>query len=181
MAELEPAAGFTERVLAATLPRRRDRWAGLAARWASGWASLLARPRIAWEAGYVGAVAVWLVVSVFGAPFEAATLRPAVASPAKIVDGLTTRAATLGQHTWNATGGRSREAWRDLQTDLSRRYQRSEGAIDALRQNGGRLKTAALELDLEESGQALKAMTREARSAWERFADTPDKNDAATN
>jgi hypothetical protein len=43
------------------------------------------------------------------------------------------------------------------------------------------LKTAALELDLEESGQALKAMTSEARSACEQFADTPDKNDAATN
>jgi predicted anti-sigma-YlaC factor YlaD len=181
MAEIEPAAGFTEQVLAATLPRRRDRWAGLAARWARGWASLLARPRIAWEAGYVGAVAVWLVISVLGPPFEAASLRPAVASPVKVIDSLTTRATTLGQHTWDATGGRSREAWRDLQTDLSLRYQRTEVAIDALRQNGEKLKTAALELDLEASGEALKAMRDEARSAWERFADVPDDTNENTN
>jgi len=177
MAELEPAAGFVEEVLAATLPRRSP-WAGLAARWARAWTTLLARPRIAWEAGYVGTVALWLVVSVLGAPFQASTPLPSVESSAKIVDDVKHRVSTLGRRAWDATGGRGQEAWDGLQSDISRRYRRTEGALDAMRQDGDRLKQAALEFDLEESGQALKALTNDARSAWERFANAPEASDA---
>jgi predicted anti-sigma-YlaC factor YlaD len=177
MAELEPAAGFVEEVLAATLPRR-NRWTELAAGWARGWAALLARPRIAWEAGYIGAVAVWLVVSVLGAPFQASTPLPSAESSAKIVDDVKSRVSTFGRRAWDATGGRGQEAWDDLQSDVFRRYRRTEGALDAMRQDGERLKDAALGFDLEESGQALKALTSDARSAWEQFADPPEAADA---
>jgi predicted anti-sigma-YlaC factor YlaD len=177
MAELEPAPGFVEGVLAATLPRRSP-WAGLAARWARGLSALLARPRIAWEAGYVGTVAFWLVASVLGAPFQASTPLPSAESSTKIVEDVTSRVATISRRAWDATGGRGQEAWDGLQSDVSRRYHRTEGALDALRHDGQRLKQAALEFDLGRSGQALKAMTRDAHSAWERFASAPEASDA---
>jgi predicted anti-sigma-YlaC factor YlaD len=177
LAELEPTGGFVEEVLAATLPRR-SRWADLAARWSRGWAALLARPRIAWEAGYIGTVALWLVVSVFGAPFQASTPLPSAESSAKIVDDVKHRVSTFGRRTWDATGGRGHAAWDDLQSDIFRRYRRTEGALDAMRQDGERLKQAARGFDLEESGQAWKALTSDARSAWERFANVPEVSDA---
>lgn len=177
MAEIEPAAGFVEEVLVATLPRRSP-WAGLAARWARAWAALMARPRIAWEAGYVGTAALWLVVSVLGAPFQASTALPAVESSAKIVDDVKHRVSTLGRRAWDVTGGRGQDAWDGLQFDISRRYLRTEGALDAMRHDGERLKQAALELDLAKSSQALKALTSDVRSAWERFANAPEASDA---
>lgn len=176
MAELEPAAGFVEEVMAATLPPP-SRWEGFAARCSRGWAALLARPRIAWEAGYIGAVAMWLVVSVLGAPFQASTPLPSAESSAKIVDDVTQRVSTIGRRAWNATGGRGQEAWDGLQSDIARRYRHTESSLDALRRNGERLRQAALEFDLAESGQALKALTSDARTAWERFANAPEAAD----
>jgi hypothetical protein len=168
MAEIRPAPGFVEQVTAATLPRPC-----LAARWARGWAALVARPRIAWEAGYVGAVAVWLAVSLSGAPFQASIPLPSPPAPTEIVEEVTGRASTLGRRAWSATGGRGVESWSGLRFDLSRRYRRTEEARDGLRRNGERLGDAALQLDLQESGEAWKAMTKEARSFWERLTDDP--------
>jgi predicted anti-sigma-YlaC factor YlaD len=179
MAEIEPAAGFVEEVLAATLPRP-SRWADLASRWSRGWAALLARPRIAWEAGYIGAVAVWLVVGVVGAPFQASPPLPSAENSAKIVDDVTQRVSAFGRRAWEATGGRGQQAWDGLQSDIARRYRHTESSRDALRRDGERLKQAALELDLEESGQALKALTSDARSVWDRFASAPEAADAVS-
>lgn len=79
MAEMEPAAGFTAQVVAATAGRRVAAWgalwAGLAERWAwpaavrdraaSAWDRVLARPRLSLELAYLATV---LLVIVIGNP-----------------------------------------------------------------------------------------------------------------
>jgi anti-sigma factor RsiW len=179
MARLEPGAGFVEEVLAATLPRP-DRWADLVSRWARGWASLIQRPRIAWEAGYVGAAAVWIVVSVFGAPFQASVPLPSSEAPAKIVDGVKTHVTQFGRRAWAATGGRGVDTWNGVQGEIHERYRRSEGALDEIRHNSERLKNALFDFDVQESGRAWSELTDDARSAWKRFASDPETTDAAT-
>ena len=169
MAELQPASSFVGDVLAQTSHKPR-RWAELAERLQSGWAALIARPRIAWEAGYVGAIGVWLLFSVMGAPAPAA-------STVVVVDEVRDGIGALGRNAWDETGGRGIEAWLGLQSGFAERYRRTTPVIDELRRDGDRLKQAAMSLDLEESGEALKALTGDARNAWERFRTNPDAND----
>jgi predicted anti-sigma-YlaC factor YlaD len=179
MARLEPAAGFVERVLAATLPRP-GRWAKLTDRWARGWAALIARPRIAWEGGYVGAVGVWLVVSIFGAPFQASTALPSAESSVQMVEEVTSHVARFGRRTWDVTGGRGVDTWTGLRTDVRERYRRTEGALGDLRQDGERLKDALFRFDLRGSGRAWTELTNDARSVWERFSTDQETPEAAT-
>jgi anti-sigma factor RsiW len=180
MAEIQPGPGFVEAVLAATLPQP-SRWSALAARWARGWADLVARPRIAWEAGYLGSMALWLVFSVFGAPFEASSVPlPAADAPVKIVDGLTSRVTTFGQRTWEVTGGRGLATWNGLHDDLYERFQRSEASRIDLRRNGANLKDALLDFDLKESGRAWSGLTGDARTVLKQFAGDAPAADTAT-
>ena len=74
-ASLQPDPGLVHDVLAITHTRKR-RWAGVLATsgLSTSWARLLARPRIAMEAGYVAAVMLWLVL---GASSSASPLRAA--------------------------------------------------------------------------------------------------------
>jgi len=177
MAEIRPAPGLVEQVTAATRPRP-ERRAALAARWAWTWAGLVARPRIAWEAGYVGAVGVWLVVSLFGSPFRASLPLPYPPPPTEIVEEVTERAATLGQRAWSATGGRGLDTWNGFYIDVSGRYRRTEPARDALRRDGKRLTRAAWQLDLEQGARAWNDLANDARSAWERFTNATEATDS---
>jgi hypothetical protein len=79
LATLDPGAGFADAVLARTslaaagrAPSRSQRWRELPQRLAGAWDRLLARPRIGFELGYVGAL---LILLVFGNP--AATVQAA--------------------------------------------------------------------------------------------------------
>ena len=167
MAEVHPPAEFTVSVLAATTGPLPTRWAVWGERMARGWAALATRPRIAWEAGYVGAVAIWLVVSMVGVPFQAAPPLPLVEDSTRIVDGVKTRVSTLGRRSWN--GGV--EAWHGLQTEATVRYSRSEDALDAMRESGRQLRNTAVEA----SSTAWSELTINARSAWDRLStNTPE-------
>ena len=66
LAEMDPGAGFTERVLLAT--SRKPAPAGWRARASGAWWALVRRPRFAWEAAYVATVC-WVLV--FGNPVGA--------------------------------------------------------------------------------------------------------------
>jgi len=66
LAEMDPGAGFTERILQHT--SRRVAPAGWRARASAAWGGLVRRPRFAWEAAYVATVC-WVLV--FGNPVGA--------------------------------------------------------------------------------------------------------------
>lgn len=66
LAEMDPGAGFTERILRHTSRRpAAERWR---ASWLAGWRALVSRPRFAWEAAYVATLA---LVLAFGNPLSA--------------------------------------------------------------------------------------------------------------
>ena len=66
LADMDPGAGFTERVLRAT--SRKPAPQGWRARVSGAWRALVRRPRFAWEAAYVATVC-WVLV--FGNPVGA--------------------------------------------------------------------------------------------------------------
>ena len=178
MAALTPDGGFVGDVLAATSSRRHP-WSDLATRWADAWAGLLARPRIAWEAGYIGAMALWLVFSTVGAPLLAS--RPPLPSreaSAELIDEVQGRVSALGQQAWSATGGQGLSAWQEFQSGLTDRYRGTAAAREDLRVHGVQLKNAALELDLVESGQALRGLKEDTRTVLSRLVASPDETDS---
>ena len=69
-AALRPDGGLVDDVLARTLPRPR-RWSRLLDGVRDAGRRLLARPRIAWEAGYVAALVVWLISGASASPLQA--------------------------------------------------------------------------------------------------------------
>lgn len=167
MAELVPGEDFVGGVLAAIRPRP-SRWVGIAASWVASWNALLARPRLAWEAGYIGAVAMWFVWGALGTPISAAAARD-LAAPTTVVRAVGDQVTNLGQQAWAVSGGKGLEAFGGVTTDLATRYERTEPARFDLQLHGSRLKTAALELDVQESRKAFKELKWDARFIWERF------------
>ena len=173
MATLEPAGDFVGDVLAATSARPRP-WADLGARWARTWAGLLERPRIAWELGYIGGMALWLVVGTFGAPLLAA--RPPLPSrdaSARFVESVQGRVTDFGQKAWSATGGQGLQAWQGFKSGVTDRYQGTAAAREGVRVHSAQLKDAALGLDFEQSGQALRELSKDAQSVWLGMASSP--------
>ncbi len=71
LAELEPHPGFADAVVAAIAPDEPS-WAQARTPW---WIALLGRSRVAWEAGYVGAIVLWLVFGASWAPLRATSER----------------------------------------------------------------------------------------------------------
>ena len=177
MAVLALDGGFVGDVLAATSSHRRP-WSDLEAWWTRAWAGWVARPRFALEAGYIGAMAMWLFFSTVGAPLLAS--RPALPSreaSAQLVETVQSRVSALGQEAWSATGGQGLSAWQQFKSGVTDRYRGTAAAREDLRLHGAQLKNAALELDLVESGQALREMEEDARSVLSRLASSPDETD----
>ena len=123
----------------------------------------------------------WIVVSLFGAPFQASSLPlPSAEAPAKIVGGVATHVTTFGRRAWGATGGRGVETWNGFQSDLHERYRRTEDARLDLRRSGTQFRNSLSDFDFEQSGRALTEITGDARSVLKQFASDPDAADTAT-
>jgi hypothetical protein len=90
MAELDPGATFTQRVLAATSRRQisKPRGREILAEW---WRSVIRRPRFAWEAAYAGALLLTLVI---GSPTLVST---AASAPLDEVRGRASQALTVAR------------------------------------------------------------------------------------
>ncbi len=71
LAELRPDPGFTGDVLAALDAHDRS-WLQV---WDTWWPGLLGRSRLAWEAGYIGAIVLWVVFGASWAPLRATSQR----------------------------------------------------------------------------------------------------------
>lgn len=177
MAALTPDAGFLGEVLAATSSRRRP-WADLGTRWARGWAELLARPRFAWEAGYIGAMSLWLFFSTVGAPLLAS--RPPLPSrdaTVQLVESVQGRVSELGQQAWSATGGQGLDAWQAFSSEMTERYRSTSTAREDFRLHSAELKDAALQLEFEQGGEALLEMKEDARTVLHGLASSAAQTD----
>ncbi len=173
MATIDPGREFFEHVLAATSARRRP-WAELGERLARSWAGLLQRPRIAWETGYVGAMGLWLVLSVSGAPFVASP--PELRSfdgPTKLVDQVTSRVSVFSREAWTTTADRSQGAWHGIKSGLSDGYRSTAATTEELQLHGARLGQAAV----KQGGERLNAIQDELSNLWHRLATRPESPD----
>jgi hypothetical protein len=177
LAQLDPGPGFVTAVLEATLPPRTCR-ARFADRFRRAWEGLVARPRIAWEAGYVGSVAVWLLMSLAGVPLPIAADLGAADVPVRAAAVVTDRVSAVGRHVWTSGARSGAEHWSELQSDLARRYGRAAEVTGVLREGGERLTGAVLRLDWSASGRAWEELTNDTKSTWARLVREGDAEPA---
>ena len=169
MAELTPPATLLEGVLAATTHKPRP-LAGVWERLERGWAALLTRPRLAWETGYVGAMCIWLIVSLVGVDLKTASVPlPPPGTASKAVGKATGGVGSLGKQAWATTGEQGIAVFKALQSNLDERVQQTEPARLRLRHTGDRFRQAAKDLNLKESTQALGELSRGARNVVHAF------------
>ena len=172
-AELQPDPGLVHDVLAVTQTRRR-RWAGL---WAARrWERLLERPRIALEAGYVGAVVLWLVFGASWSPLRAAPpqlLAVVQRNPVQelalgsgAIETLNRRLAAVGGRAWEAAGERAVGSSRALGAALADRYH--DAAPAGFRQHWRQLADAVKNLDGRSIVRALRSLREDAVRLWNR-------------
>jgi anti-sigma factor RsiW len=154
MAELEVPAKLTASILQATSGS-----AG-AVGWAdrlTGWAEKIwVRPRLAWEAGYLGATLLWFFVSVSGADLQASLPR-ATDGTTQTVQKWTQSAGHLGKWAWDWTGTQSTTAIDTIKSDIEPTIGKVGGSFE----------------------QTLKQISGEARRSWTRLT-VNDENESET-
>jgi predicted anti-sigma-YlaC factor YlaD len=176
LALADPGPGFTEEVLAATLPLK-SRLARLGRRLREEFHRLTRRPRFAWEAAYVGALVVMLI---FGTPLSPlrqvpgqalalAQVNPVHALAASPVGQVPGVVADWGQGAWDATGGRVMGSSREWSADMAARLKRAGEASRPLLRHGADLGAALLRGNLEEGLSVLKSMGGDLVSIWNRL------------
>ncbi len=163
-AELEPPAELVADVLAATRPR--------VAWWQSPVAALLrverllvqaparverllVRPRIAWEAGYVGAMVLWLVFGVSWSPLRAAPVE-ALAALSSVQQGPVARLAGAGGLAWDATGGRLLDSARAARSAVGQRYTRIAARLPERAADGEGLDAGVLDRSIRQGARAMR-------------------------
>lgn len=144
MSTLEPDARLLPDVLAATVGRR-SRFREVGTRWVRVWAAALQRPRFAWEAGYVGAMTLWLLFGPTLSPLLAAPGRLAVLD-SDVTANVTSELTSLGSQAWEVTS-----------SNCAQGYRRAAGAIE-----GG-------------SRRALNEISDGASTLWERFVNSIER------
>ena len=163
-AELEPPAELVANVLAATRPRvawwrslvaalqRVDR---LLEQAPSRVERLLERPRIAWEAGYIGAVVLWLVFGVSWSPLRAAPVE-ALAALSSVQQGPVARLAGAGGLAWDATGGRLLDSARAARSAVGQRYTRIAARLPELAADGEGREAGILDRSVRRGARAMR-------------------------
>lgn len=198
LGQVEPDPSFTTAVLGATSRRRfpRPTLDELGERWRAWWQGVLARPRFALEAAYIGTM---LVVLLCGTPLSplrevpTRALQLVQAGPTQMVSVFSPDSPTLlgelgrlGDSAWQATGGRADQAARRLGAGLQSRWQRTRTARDGLRDHSRQLGRSVLSLDLVGTTLQLRAMGNDCRNLWRSWRGDaeinggPKKNHAAS-
>jgi predicted anti-sigma-YlaC factor YlaD len=186
LALADPGPGFTEEVLAATLPLS-SRLARLGRRLRQQFERLTRRPRFAWEAAYVGAMILMLI---FGTPLSPlrqvpgqalalAQVNPVHALAASPVGQVPGVMASWGQGAWEATGGRVLGSSREWRADMAVRLRRAGEASKPLLRHGADLGAALLRGNLQQGLSVLKSMGGDLVTIWNRLVaqDEARKND----
>lgn len=174
MARLSPGESFTGDVLAATVTARAPELAR-----APWWERWLQRPRLAWEAAYVGAFVLWMV---FSLPVPAVQAMPEKAMSwltRNPVEELREPATEVVREAWSATGARGVEVVRGVGDGLEQRYERTGEPRGELRRNGAALGDAIQSLDLDRTFDAVKGIGGSAGAAWKRFVGDENETNGA--
>jgi len=163
MAEMDPGATFTHRVLAATSRRQvsRPRGREILAEW---WRAVIRRPRFAWEAAYAGALLLTLVI---GSPTLVST---AASAPLAEVRGKTRQVLTVAREELTglstaATAGAAETAGRLAQRVSTNPLQAKDSAA-RLWQKGQSWATNLAELDSARIRAWTAGVLRVIRDSW---------------
>ena len=162
-AEAQPGSGFVEEVVSATASRRSP-WSEAWGRWLR---PLLGRSRIAWEAGYVGAIVLWALFGAAWAPLRAAPAQVLVVVQQNPVRELVTRLGESG--VWAASGGRVVTSIRGLGSDVSNRSLQIHEVATVLKQRLVELRKAAVDLDAAEIYEVMKRLRHDLAQIWGQF------------
>ncbi|MDH3629279.1 MAG: zf-HC2 domain-containing protein [Acidobacteriota bacterium] len=176
LADLSPGPGFAAHVYAATSRSQTPLRPRGIRDFLQGLGQLRRRPRLHLEAGYLGAVVIWLLVL---APF--APMRELPGTVASFFD-------TQEQHSlprqaeqvWQVTGEAGIESVRNLTDRIERRVEQSAPARDTLDRNYHSLREAVQDQDPQRSGEALNGMGDGLEGIWQAMtgqADGRDDND----
>ena len=116
---------------------------------------LLERPRIAWEAGYIGAVVLWLVFGVSWSPLRAAPVE-ALAALSSVQQGPVARLAGAGGLAWDATGGRLLDSARAARSAVGQRYTRIAARLPELAADGEGREAGILDRSVRRGARAMR-------------------------
>ena len=169
-AELPPDPSLVDDVLARTRPRQ-PRWIAFRDRLRETALRLLARPRIAWEAGYVAALAVWLICGASWSPLHGTAVEAqalversaagAQAAGARSVAALDRTVAALRGETVRVAAGGASEVSGWL-SGLSSWRRRAASAAPELDRHWRRFLQAVRDRDLFGGVDALHSIGRDA-------------------
>ena len=181
-AELRPNAALVDDVLALTLPRP-SRWSTIWGRVQPAGRRLFERPRIAWEAGYVAAMVVWLVFGASWSPLRAAPAQALVLIQQGAIDtqaaGASTMAtldrgvAAMTERTIGVAMSGADGVTGGIVAGLSHRYRRAADAAPDLDRHWRQFAAAVLDRDLFRGVDALRSLGRDAGSILTRLLFSP--------
>jgi hypothetical protein len=183
LAEIDPGPQFAETVLRRTLPLGR-RLGRRLRRFGVEWADLMRRPRIAWEAAYVGAAMIGLL---FAAPLSplnqvpGRALRVAQTNPVQALaqisrDTVPTAVVDWSDTAWSATGGRAGATARTWRDDMNDRLGRAWDAGRPLASDVGDLGAALWASQGETTRLAIGRVRGDFSGIWNEMTTPKDRN-----
>lgn len=174
-ADLAPAVARQIAVLGAER-MRPSRWAELRGATGTAWRRLLARPRFAWEAAYVGLVTLVLLFGTSVSPFRGVPQRALAVvqlDPRFAIDATIDRAralhsgiGALGERAWDASGGRAADRVRELGDDFAGRHPGMHEAWAGLDAHGAELWRQLGAGNLAGATVALDALGHDLHAFW---------------
>ena len=180
-AELRPDAALVNDVLARTV--RPTRWSALWNGAQHAGQRFFERPRIAWEAGYVAAMVVWLVFGASWSPLRAVPVQALAliqqgaidtqAASASAMAGINRRVAAMSQRTIGVAVNRADRATSGFFAGLSYRYRHAAELAPDLHRHWRQFAAAVLDRDLFSGVDALRSLSRDAGSMLNRLLFSP--------
>lgn len=183
LAEIDPGPQFTETVLRRTLPLGR-RLGRRLRRFGVEWADLMRRPRIAWEAAYVGAAIIGLLFAAPMSPLNSVpgrALRVAQTNPVQALaqisrDKVPAAVVDWSDTAWSSTGGRAGAAALTWRNDMNDRLGRAWNAGRPLAADVGDLGSALWASEGEATRLAIGRIRGDFKNIWHHLATTQDRN-----
>ena len=168
-AELRPDAALIDDVLARTV--RPVRWSALWNRVQDTARRFLARPRIAWETGYVVAMVVWLVFGASWSPLRAAPVQALVlirqgamgtqSAGTGAMAAINRRIAAMSERTIAVAANGAGRVTSGFFAGLSYRYRHAAELAPALDRHWRQFAAAVLDRDLFSGVDALRSLSRD--------------------